>query len=154
LGIDSINNQAHVFGKEICAKFLSEAKIEIRYDVDGNVSKVAEACFEHKGLYAFVLSRAGDTYIPYVGKAEKGGRLREHLTGKNKDGTPLADSVGTKYKNIQSAISAGYTVYLSLFSDPSFTKSSLAFMEAECIDQCKAQLLSFEGVDTWNIRTG
>lgn len=67
--------------------------------------------------------------VAYVGKSEGDDRLRQHLTGKNKDGTPLSQSVRTKHHRIKDSISRGYNVKVHLYSNLNFDKASLSCIE-------------------------
>jgi len=108
-----------------------------------------------KGLYAFIVEVDNSNIILYVGKSVGDDRLRQHLTGNNKDGTKLSESVSTKYNNIMSAINEGRTVKLSVYQNQDFTMASLAGLEIACIEKAKKDLQGLQcGIESWNERIG
>lgn len=156
MSIESINTLSEMMANQICDSFINGRHIEITYDNSNNLTGDAHSAFDHHGLYAFLLIRGNESGIVYVGKSEGDDRLRQHLTGKNKDGSNLSNSVSTKHNNIKKAISDGYNVELSLFSDDAFKKSSLSCLEIECILIGKEQIESVFGgeIASWNVRIG
>lgn len=153
MSIQSINLLSDNLAQSILDAMLSTCDLEVSYDTDGALIGDFEHAFNHVGLYCFTLEKESKQGVAYIGKMENDNRLRQHITGKNKDGTPLKESVSTKHKEIKKAISAGYKVCLSLYSDDNFNKSSLSCMEISCIQKGIVQLASvFPKVTTWNKR--
>lgn len=154
MSIKSINVLAENAAKEICDHFLRlDSIMKISYP-NNVLNQEATSCYSHSGLYAFVLVKNGVRGIIYVGKSEGDDRLRQHLTGKNKDGSILSKNTRTKHYEIKKAINDGYDVYLALMNDPDFKKSSLSCLEIECILQSTKQLKSSLNIPSWNKRVG
>ena len=154
MSLNSINLLVDILSSEYANTFLSTG-----FDVFSNdhksLSTEAMNAFEHNGLYAFTLTKNGNTGVVYVGKSEGDDRLRQHLTGQNKDGSILAETVRTKNKEIEQATTDGFNVQLSLLNDNEFKKSSLGCLEVECILKGQEQLQGVSlGVDSWNKRVG
>jgi hypothetical protein len=155
MSIACINQLSHNIAASICHDFLVLQRLAISYAANGNLVGNFNSVFNHKGLYGFVISKNGIAGIVYVGKSECDDRLRQHLTGENKNGTPLASSVNTKHSNIKQAISNGFSVELALYASPYFTKSSLACLEIETINAGISTLTNtFPSISSWNQRIG
>jgi len=153
MSIQSINLLSDRLAQSILDAMLSKCDLEISYDTDGVLIGNFDHTFNHVGLYGFILTKDNKSGISYIGKTENNNRLRQHITGKNKDGTPLKQSVSTKYNNIKNAIADGYKVWLSLYSSDDFNKSSLSCMEISCIRKGINQFESvFPNEKTWNKR--
>ena len=154
MSLSSINLLIDALSEQYISNFLLN-KFDIYLEDEIRLSDTAEQAFEHKGLYAFLLTKDKKTGIVYVGKSEGDNRLRQHLTGKNKDGTSLAPSVQTKNNKIKDAIQNKYNVKLALIEDEQFTKSSLGCLEVECILKGINQLQESQIKEqTWNTRIG
>jgi hypothetical protein len=136
-----------------------ESRKEITFDKSGHLSGDFNEDYNHVGIYAFIISDDKLESMTYVGKAEGGERLRQHLTGRNKkDGKPLK-STSTKHHNIIKAIKDGYKVELALYTHPEFEKLTLISVEAGCIISLKLEskdkkYASFPKPGSWNIRVG
>jgi len=151
--LNSIHSLVDKLSNQYIEDFLVKG-FDIYLKEGDTLSDTAKQAFQHKGLYAFIITKDKRTGIVYVGKSEGEGRIRQHLTGKNKDGTTIAPSVHTKNKEIKNAIKNGYNIKLALISDEQFTKSSLSCLEIECIIKGKEQLKSTQiNEKTWNKRT-
>ncbi|GEM_PF-4388382 len=154
MSVNSINLLVDILSNEYVKIFLSTG-FNVFSNDDKSLSIEANNAFEHKGLYAFMLTKNGNTGMVYVGKSEGDDRLRQHLTGENKDGSILAITVRTKNNEIKEAIKDGYNVKLSLLSDEEFKKSSLGCLEVECILKGQKQLKGiWLDVNSWNQRVG
>jgi hypothetical protein len=106
------------------------------------------------GYMGFV-TKAERSAIAYIGKSEGQGRLRQHLTGKNIDGRPLADSVATKHQKLKEVIDEGYVIHLCLFADLNFDKPSMSCIEIASAIEAKADcFVSSKEFRHWNIRIG
>lgn len=112
--------------------------IQLKYDDSGSLSNSVDNIFSHSGIYSFILKKGNREVIVYIGKNEGGDRLRQHITGENKDGTKLKPSVKTKHNKIKESITAGFDVYLSIYENCSFDKATLAAIEIGCIEQLKS----------------
>lgn len=154
--IAQINSLSQTIATNIIAHFNSQTRQIVSYDSSGNLQGTFNSVFNHKGLYAFILVKNGTRGIVYVGKSasDKDDRLRQHLTGQNKDGNPLAQKLHHKNNKIKTAILDGYQVELALFSDPDFKESSLACLEIEVILLARNQLKTNLNIPTWNTRLG
>lgn len=153
MSIQSINLLSDNLAQSILDAMLSECNLKVSYDSSGNLIGDFKHTFNHVGLYGFILTKDNKSGIAYIGKTENDNRLSQHITGKNKDGTPLKESVSTKHNNIKKAIGDGYQVWLSLYSSDDFNKSSLSCMEISCIQKGVNQLESvFPKEKTWNKR--
>jgi len=127
----------------------------VEYDSSGNLMGNFEEIFAHYGLYGFRVTKAERSAIAYIGKSEVENRLRQHLTGKNKNGSPLANSVATKHKKLKEAITQGYKIHLCLFSDVNFNKPSMSCVEIATAIEAKADCsVSFGEFKHWNERIG
>lgn len=163
--IAQINSLSKALATNIVTHFLTQNKIPISYNAQGNLQGNFASVFNHKGLYAFILEKSGIYGIVYVGKSEsdKDDRLRQHLTGQNKKTPTPLKSTRHKNKNIKDAIADGFNVELALFPHPDFEKSSLACLEIDAIIIGKSHLSSaninwsrllFQNIETWNKRIG
>lgn len=122
---------------------------------NSEISGFPETVFDHVGIYGFSIERDNKIAIAYIGKAESGSRLRQHLTGKNRDGTPLKPSVSNKNNKLKSAIRDGYIVALCLFSDSNFDKASLSCVEiASSLYAREDCSIIFPAFKHWNERIG
>lgn len=131
------------------------ATLELTYDSRGKLLGDFESIFPHQGLYGFCLCKGEKTAIAYIGKSEGDSRLRQHLTGKNKNGTQLAKSVNTKHREIKDAIANDFTVHLCLYSDVHFNKSSLACLEISVAMYSESDCaIIFPDLQHWNKRIG
>lgn len=131
------------------------ATLELTYDSNGSLLGDFESIFPHQGLYGFCLCQGGKTAIAYIGKSEGDSRLRQHLTGKNKNGTKIADSVKNKHRELRDTIANGFTVYLRLYSDVHFNKPSLACLEIAAAMYSKSDCaVIFPKLEHWNKRIG
>ncbi len=151
----SIDSLSEKIAKERCDLFLKkELHFEVTYDSDGrlNTNDNIKEAYNHKGLYAFILAKDNNYGIVYVGKSENSGRLRQHLTGKNKNDSQLAVSTKTKHAQIKNAIRDNYRVYLAMAKNSHFKKSTLSCLEIECISIGKSQLSSSLNIPSWNLR--
>jgi len=127
----------------------------IQYDVKGDLLGNFEAIFLHRGLYGFRITKDGKSAIAYIGKAEDGNRLRQHLTEKNKNGSAIAKSVSTKHKALKIAIRLGFDVHLCIYSDINFGKPSLSCLEIATAIYAKGDCArTFPTFKHWNERIG
>lgn len=128
---------------------------EITYDDNENLVGDFGNVFSHQGLYGFCLCKEKKSAIAYIGKSEGESRLRQHLTGKNKNGTKIADSVKNKHREIKDAIADGFTVHVCLYSDVHFNKPSLACLEIAVAMHSKSDCaVIFPKLKHWNKRIG
>lgn len=151
MSIQQIDTLAKQVAQQILDLFLSEKRqAKPLVYVNNVLSGDFEREFCHRGIYGFRLTKDGAAVIAYIGKTENDGRIRQHLCSLNKDGTPLAPSVRTKYARIQEAVLNGFAVELCLFADPAFTKASLACVEIAAeeiaLRQCQA---TFPSLHPW-----
>lgn len=153
----TLNLLSQFLAKNIINDFLTKSRLTLSYDGNGKLQGSFSHVFNHQGLYAFILQKSNTCGIAYIGKSEsdKDDRLRQHLTGENKDGSLLSDSVNTKHSNIISAVNAGFNVELALFNDSSLIKSSFSCLEIESIQLGQINLkTNFPNVTSWNLRIG
>ncbi|MEH0673067.1 GIY-YIG nuclease family protein [Vibrio owensii] len=77
------------------------------------------------GIYGIVIKNGGMTAFAYVGKSKQLDiRVREHLTGKNKNGSALKPSVSTKHSNINELVQNGnFEVSLFVWTNQKLTNS-------------------------------
>jgi len=71
---------------------------------------ISELSFFDKkaGVYGVHISKNGSSAIIYIGKSKKlSNRVRQHLTGKNIDGSPLASTTAHKYEKIIELLRGG-----------------------------------------------
>jgi hypothetical protein len=133
----------------------SDSRYPIKYDSAENLVGECEKIYTHQGLYGICVSKEEKNALIYIGKSEGNDRLRQHLTGKNKDGTPLKSSVHNKNKAIKQAINDGFSVHLSLYQNSDFGKSSLSCMEIAAALYAKKEFTSiFPEYEHWNTRIG
>lgn len=153
MSIKGIKVLADSLSQDILNNMISDFFMEVSYDSNGSVIGDFERAFNHVGIYGFILKKECERGVVYIGKTENDNRLRQHITGKNKDGTPLKESVSTKHEEIRKAIHDGYQVCLSLYSSDDFNKASLSCIEISCIQKGIVQLASvFPNKKTWNKR--
>lgn len=153
MSIQSINVLSDSLSLDILNGMMSDFFMEVSYDSNDSIIGNFERAFNYVGLYGFILIKGNEKGVAYIGKTESNNRLMQQITGRNKDGTPLKDSVSTKHSNIKKAIHDGYQVWLSLYSNDDFNKSSLSCMEISCIQKGIVQLESaFPYEKTWNKR--
>ena len=127
----------------------------IEYDDSGDLKGDFEKLFSHRGLYGFRVTKAEQSAIAYIGKSEGPDRLRQHLTGKNKDGAPLATSVATKHRKLKEAIDDGFAIHLCVFSNKHFDKPSMSCLEIATAIYAKSDCsVVFEKFKHWNERIG
>lgn len=127
----------------------------LKYKENGDIYKPLEAVYTHSGIYMFTIEKNGKKAIAYAGKSERDQRLRNHITGKNKDGSKLKDSVGNKHSSIKLAIQNGYKVKVHLFSSPNFEKASLSCVEIKLLEFAKDSLeTTFPDEPKWIKRIG
>jgi len=152
--IAQINLLSQTIATGIFNQFINQPGQSESYNSSGVLQGNFSSAFNHKGLYAFILVKNGTRGIVYVGKSESDkDRLRQELTGQNKNGTPLK-STHHKNSDIKEAISNGFQVELALYPDPDFNKSSLACLEIEVILLAKDHLKTSLNIPTWNTRIG
>lgn len=157
MSVLAIENASQRLAKEIVTKFknLEEPTWVVGYDSHGNLLGDFEPAFAHQGLYGFCVTKGGRSAIAYIGKSESNNRLRQHLTGKNKDGSQLPDSVGNKHQQLKAAISSGFTVHLCAYSNNDFGKPSLSCLEIAAAIYSKSDCaLTFPEIKHWNARIG
>lgn len=107
-----------------------------------------------KGIYCFRLCKNKETMIVYVGKSENDDRVRQHIYGKNKDGSVLKISVKTKYKDIRNAIENGFECRL-ITIPLEVRKSVLSLIELELISYYESRVnKEFYEKGMWNKRSG
>ncbi|MCJ8292713.1 MAG: hypothetical protein HRT58_22365 [Crocinitomicaceae bacterium] len=136
-----------------------ENRKEIKFDKLGSLLGDFDSVFSHVGIYAFIVSNDKLESMTYLGKAEGGERLRQHLTGRNKKNGELLKSTKQKNQNILEAIKHGYKVELAIYSHPDFEKLTLICIEAGCIISLKLESKNkkyefFPKPGEWNIRVG
>lgn len=101
------------------------------------------------------MTKAERSAIAYIGKSEGQDRLRQHLTGMNKDGSPLALSVATKHRKLKETIDLGYAIHLCIFSDENFDKPSMSCLEIATAIYAKSDCaVAFKKFRHWNERIG
>jgi hypothetical protein len=155
MSISQINQLVHQVSQAIIEELLLQEERPVTYNDRNEINGSFESIFDHVGIYALILKKNGQKAIAYIGKSEEGDRLRQHLTGKNKDGTQLASSVSTKHIQIKESILAGYEVFLSLYANKNFNKASLMSIENVSIFLGIENLgKSFPDLETWNKRNG
>ena len=135
--IDSLNKEIENISIKVIEKLEKGNLIELSYNDQGKLENQDKIEFNHSGLYSFIIKRNTSFIVVYLGKNEGGDRLRQHITGENKNGTPLKESVKTKHEKIISAIGQGFKVYLSTYENCAFTKASLSAIEIGCIEHLK-----------------
>jgi hypothetical protein len=151
MSVKNINKLVDNISQTIIDKMLLKEKMQILHDNNGNILNNLNYPSNYFYLYGFVLAKNNLFGISYIGKDENNNRLRQHITGQNKDGTPL--KVSTKHQNIKKAINDGYQVWLILYESNDFNKASLSCIEIACIEKSIAQLKSiFPNEQTWNQR--
>jgi hypothetical protein len=148
-------NLAQQIINEIKGSNYTQRQYLIQCNTSGDITGYTPDVFSHRGLYAFRISKGAQAAVAYIGKSEGESRLRHHLTGKNKNGTPLAISVRHKYIKLKKAISQGFCVNLCLYENNDFGKPSLSCIEIAAAlharDDCAATFPDFEH---WNERIG
>jgi hypothetical protein len=158
MGIAKLDEEGRKVAQEIVEYLRQNPVSEVLYDKQGKLVGDLSKYYEHVGLYSFILTQDNKKGIVYVGKSEETkypDRVRQHLTGENKDGSVLADTVATKHKKIRQAVKQGYKVELALFANEKFTNSSLAFVESYCIKVAQSILISGgSSLVSWNKRVG
>lgn len=155
--IPQIENLAKTLATKIIAgmKTATPNRCLIKKNSNEDLSGYPDSAFDHRGLYGFCIEQNGKSAVVYIGKSEQDTRLRQHLTGKNKNGTVLADSVGHKNKRIKEAIENGFLVYLCLYTDAEFGKASLSCIEIASALHAKSDMKkSFPQAKHWNVRIG
>jgi hypothetical protein len=153
----NIENLANLLGKEIVEGFKNNSDTSelIGYDKYGNLAGDFVDAFRHRGLYGFLLDKDDKSAVVYIGKSEGGDRLRQHLTGKNKNSGALAKSVNNKNMAIRSAIAQGFNVKLCLFSNEHFGKPSMSCLEISAAIYSKSDCSRvFPEIEHWNNRIG
>lgn len=157
MSILKIKNAAHEMAVQIVESFKGKKTpiYAIAYDDRGCLIGDFRDVFSHQGLYGFCMCKGGDLAVVYIGKSENGDRLRQHLTGKNKNGTKLETSVGNKHSKLKEALVGGFEISLCLYSDDDFDKPSLACLEIAATLYAKRDFAEkFPNVDHWNQRIG
>ncbi len=155
MSISQINQIIFAFSQSVIEGLLLQENNPVTYNQKGELKGEFEHFYDHTGIYAFILKKKGKKAITYIGKSEEGDRLRQHLTGKNKDRTELASSVSTKHTKIKESISLGYEVFLAIYTNADFNKSSLMSVENESIFLGIENLQStFPNLKSWNKRNG
>jgi len=152
-----IENAARELAKVIVDSFKNreERTYVISYDSRGNLLGSFEDVFPHQGLYGFCVTKDAKSAIAYIGKSEGTSRLQQHLTGKNKNGSQIADSVGNKHPRIKEAIRRGFAVHLCLYSDNDFGKASMSCLEIAAAIYSKSDCaVIFPILKHWNERIG
>jgi hypothetical protein len=157
MSVLAIENAARQLAKTLVENFKADIgqSYLVQYDDKGDLHENFDSIFSHCGLYGFRITKDQKSAVAYIGKAEGGVRLRQHLTGKNKDGSVLANSVRNKHKALKAAIASDFAIHLCLYSDINFGKASLSCLEiATAIyakDDCAETFPSFKH---WNERIG
>jgi hypothetical protein len=151
--IKNISKMLLCTGQDIIRHFLDESnQVKLTYTQD-KIDICIDKYLNFQGIYSFVLKK-DEVIIVYVGKSEGDDRLRQHLTGKNKDGTELSSSVKTKYAEIRKAICEGADVHVSTYTNPDFTKATLSGLEITCIEIAKEKFNNKSNLKMWNERVG
>lgn len=150
--IASLNKKIKKTAQGIIKALLNGNLLNISYDKKGDVNIKID--YSQTGIYSFILKKDNQTSIVYIGKNENGARLRQHITGKNKDGTHLKPSVKTKHLKIKESINEGFQVYLSNYEDCNFDKASLSAIEISIILYLKTlqKNKKFPQNGEWNTR--
>lgn len=129
--IKKLNEMMKKISDDIFEKFQS-CSYEVSYDkdkddklqIDFNGKTGTEenynAILSHIGLYGIVIEKEEKSALAYIGKTEDGIRVREHLTGKNKNGTPLIDNAMRQHQNIKKAIQKGFKVKITTYFNETF----------------------------------
>ena len=131
MSVLTIENASRQLAKEIVDSFKNREGPThvVDYDSQGNLLGHFEEAFSLQGLYGFCVTKGGRSAIAYIGKTESKGRLRQHLTGRNKDDRQLSSSVSNKHQRLKEAIARGFTIHLCIYSDNNFGKPSLSCLE-------------------------
>ncbi len=138
-------SQIKAIAIEIATEILEAAKsgsldsVVLKYDTQGKPIGDLSRVYSHSGIYVFTIEKEGALAASYVGKCENDGRLRQHITGKNLNGTPLKPSVGRKYDEILETLGRGFTVRVNLYSNEEFDKSSLSCIEIKALEIAKQE---------------
>ena len=132
--------------------------------LDGeDITGYPDEVLEHQGLYAFRVSYQEKSALIYLGKDEKGKHLRQHLTGKNKNGISIKASGHNKYEFMKRFLKTHPDIVLSLclYTHLSFDKASLAGVETAAaisakmdFEQTFISTEKFKSIKHWNHRLG
>lgn len=155
MGIQKLNKLISNEAGKIFVLFKNSVNSTVIEYSNGELFAGFDNIFNHIGLYGFSIQQEAKIAIAYVGKAEGGQRIREHLTGKNKNGQTLAKSVNTKFFEIQKAIDNEFKVRICLFSHDALKKPSMACLEQELIIQSQTDFKTiYPQHPHWNQRIG
>lgn len=128
--VEQIGALSHSFVETTLREFKKGNAQQITYDRNGLLIGIPDATFSHRGLYGIRITKDDRVGVAYVGKTQNDGRLRHHLSRRNKNGTALKPSVKNKYIEIRKAIEDGYEVFLCLCPDADSGAASLLYLEA------------------------
>ena len=157
MSVLKIEHIALRLGKQIvdCFKAYRSPTRIVSFDRNGALIGNFKDLFSHQGLYGFLVSKKNKSAIVYIGKSEGKRRLRQHLTGKNLDGSPLSASVKNKHESLKRVISDGFTVHLCVYADRHFGKASLSCLEIAAALYAKSDCENvFPTLKHWNTRIG
>ncbi|WP_257463178.1 hypothetical protein [Archangium lipolyticum] len=153
--VAQIGALSHSFVETTLREFKEGNAQRITYDADGLLIGIPEAAFSLRGLYGIRITKDGRSGVAYVGKTQNDGRLRHHLSRRNKDGTALKPSVKNKHVEIRKAIEEGYEVFLCLCPDADSGAASLLYLEAVLALAARDDFKQiFPEEKHWNLRIG
>lgn len=157
MSIEEINKLIKEISNEIAENAIKGnlPSHDLLYDQNGYIRNLFNEIYSFYGIYLFTIEKGKKRILTYAGKSEGSKRLSNHITGKNKDGSPLAKSVKHKHQKIKDAIRSGYSVKVHLYSNNQFEKSSLSCIEIQLLEICRKSFLEhFSDSEKWIERIG